>query len=355
MARVANQRGGRGYFVGGRGLGRGRGDGRGNYPGVGDGDVDGQNGGREEGINPPAVLQEHPAQDAAMRVILLDEKAIQSWGLTLVGFPRIRQEGVSDATNTARFRAHFGVGPKALSELHSDLATIMPKIDIKEFFLAFSWLKLYETEHVLAGRWVLSEKKIRMTCRLYVQKIQELKERKVLWGNFEDDEVFIISVDGVHCRVQEVRRAPGSKWYSHKHNSAGVSYELGIAIRQNQLVWINGPFPASQHDITTFRSANQPANGLKAKIPDGKRAIGDSGYKGEPDKVSITREGHSDYVRKYFGRVKSRHETFNSRIKGFNILDTAFRHGFHQHKHVFESVCIAIQYDIENGHGLFEV
>jgi hypothetical protein len=85
--------------------------------------------------------------------------------------------------------------------------------------------------------------------------------------------VFIISVDGAHCQVQEVRQAPGSKWHSHKHNSAGVLYELGIAIRQNQLVWINGPFPASWHDITTFWSANKPANGLKAKIPDGKRAI----------------------------------------------------------------------------------
>jgi hypothetical protein len=167
--------------------------------------------------------------------------------------------------------------------------------------------------------------------------------------------VYIISVDGVHCRMQEIRRDPGSKWYSHKHNSAGVSYELGIAIRRNQLVWINGPFPASRHDITTFRSTNEPANGLKAKIPDGKRAIGDSGYKGEPDKVSITREGQSERVKTYFGRVKSRHETFNSRLKGFKILDTAFRHGFDHHKCVFESVCIAIQYDIENGHGLFQV
>jgi hypothetical protein len=61
MARVATQRGGRGYFVGGRGLGRGRDDGRGTYPRVGDGDVDGRNGGLEEGINPPAVLQDHPA------------------------------------------------------------------------------------------------------------------------------------------------------------------------------------------------------------------------------------------------------------------------------------------------------
>lgn len=351
MARLA-QRGGRGYYVGGRGRRGGRGSVGGRNLPVGGRVVEGR--GHEEVIGVVAGQQHDAAQDAA-RVVLFDEKAMLRWGLSLVGFPNFRQVGVSDATNTRRFRAHFGVGAKALSKLYADLATIMPKIDIKDFFLALSWLKLYETENVLAGRWTLSEKTIRNTCRSYVQKIQQLKESKVLWGEFEDDEVYIISVDGVHCRMQEVRRDPGSKWYTHKHNSAGVSYELGIAIRRNQLVWINGPFPASRHDITTFRSANEPANGLKAKIPDGKRAIGDSGYKGEPNKVSITRENHSDDVKEYFGRVKSRHETFNARLKGFKALDTAFRHGFHQHKQVFESVCIAVQYDIETGHGLFQV
>jgi hypothetical protein len=141
--------------VGGRGQGRGRGDARGLGRGRGDargsGDARGQGQGRGgDGINVP-VPGQHPAQDAAGRVILLDEKSMQSWGLTLVGFAQFRQ-GVCDETNTRRFRAYFGVGPKALSELYSDLATLMPKIDIKEFFLTLSWLKLYETESVLAGR-----------------------------------------------------------------------------------------------------------------------------------------------------------------------------------------------------------
>ena len=92
-----------------------------------------------------------------------------------------------------------------------------------------------------------------------------------------------------------------------------------------------------------------------SKIPEGKRAIGDSGYKGEPSKISTTRPGDSREVKKFKARVKSRHETFNARLKSFNVLNSPFRHGFEQHKRVFESVCICIQYDIENGNGLFEV
>ena len=172
-----------------------------------------------------------------------------------------------------------------------------------------------------------------------------------MWGGFDDEEVFIISVDGIHCEIQEVRKDPGAKWYSHKSNSAGVSYELGIAIRSNRIVWINGPFPASHHDITIFRSPD----GLKGKIPENKRAIADSGYKGEPSKIAITRDGDSAEMKKFKARVKSRHETCNSRLKCFNVVDHAFRHGFEHHQRVFEAVCICVQYDLENGYGLFEV
>jgi hypothetical protein len=54
-------------------------------------------------------------------------------------------------------------------------------------------------------------------------------------------------------------------------------------------------------------------------------------------------------------RVKSRHETFNGRIKSFLVLAMPFRHDISQHKQCFESVCLAVQYDIENGHPLFEI
>jgi hypothetical protein len=281
----------------------------------------------------------------------VDAESIRYLGLSLVGFDRDRQR-VGDNWNTRRFRAFYGIGEQALACLYN---TLVPKVDLEKLLMTVNWLKLYDTEHVLSARWGLHENTLRPILKNYSESIQELKERKVLWGNFDEDEIFLVSVDGVHCRIQEIRKDPGAKWYSHKFNGPALSYELGIAIRSNRLVWINGPFPASRHDITTFRSEHNPGDGLMNRIPDGKRAIGDSGYKGEPAKVSVTRDGDSDDVKKFKARAKSRHETFNSRIKSFKILDNAFRHGFERHKTVFEAVCICVQYDIENGHGLFEV
>lgn len=346
-------RGGRGRTLSGGGLvgGRGHDDsvraGRGN-----------RGGRHQRGLHPPPpmpiplLLPPAPPPPHAPPLNMLNEEAVLSLGLSLVGFPDFRQR--SEVVNVRRFRAFYGVSPKALAALYADLYNIMPKMDTTKFFMTINWLKLYDSEHVLSGRWMLNEDTLRLQIREYVANIQQLKELKVQWGGFDDDEVFIISVDGIHCRIQEVRKDPGAKWYSHKTNSAGVTYELGIAIRSNRLVWIKGPFPASRHDITTFRSPDDPVNGLKAQIPEHKRAIGDSGYKGEP-KITVTRAGDSREVKHFKGRVKSRHETFNSRLKSFKILDSTFRHGFEQHQKAFESVCICVQYDIENGHGLFEV
>ncbi len=36
------------------------------------------------------------------------------------------------------------------------------------------------------------------------------------------------------------------------------------------------------------------------KIPEGKKLIGDSGYKGEPSKLSTTVDEHSDKVKEFF-------------------------------------------------------
>jgi hypothetical protein len=302
----------------------------------------------------PSAAVPSPPPSPPLPSHLLDEQEVLSLGLDLVGFPAFRQR-VDHDLKIRRFRAFFGIGPKAMKALFDDLYNILPEIDSTTFFLTINWLKLYDTEHVLSGRWGLNEETIRLRIREYVGKIQQLKDMKVQWGGFADDETFIISVDGIHCEIQEVRKDPGAKWYSHKINAAGVAYELGIAIRSNRLVWIKGPFPASKHDITIFRGEDDPGNSLKSMIPDGKRAIGDSGYRGEPSKIALTRDGDSAAVKKFKARVKARHESFNSRLKSFNILDDAFRHGFDNHQKAFESVCICVQYDIENGHGLFEV
>lgn len=158
---------------------------------------------------------------------------------------------------------------------------------------------------------------------------------------------FLLTVDGVHCRIDEptdpnVGKNP--EFYSHKFKQAALNYELGISVYDNKLVWMNGPFPASKHDITIFR-----AGGLKEKIPDGKLVIGDNGYRGEPYIISTPNSHDREDVRRLKKRARARHETFNGKIKNFRCLDARFRHrgDLQKHKTVFEAVCVICQYQLE--------
>ena len=59
----------------------------------------------------------------------------------------------------------------------------------------------------------------------------------------------------MHCTTNEPIHptfAKNPEYYSHKNNQAGVTYELGVSVYENKLVWIKGPKPASKHDITVF-------------------------------------------------------------------------------------------------------
>jgi hypothetical protein len=165
-----------------------------------------------------------------------------------------------------------------------------------------------------------------------------------------DDEVIcVISVDGTHCRIREPRGDPNANWFSHKSHGPGLNYEIGLDVYESKLVWISGPFRASENDLAIFKKAD----GLKSKMPPGKMAIGDRAYK--DTKCSIRNPFDSADVKKFKRRVRGRHEGFNRRIKIFKVLSETFRNNIDKHQCAFEAVCVIVQYEMENGYPLFEV
>jgi hypothetical protein len=121
-----------------------------------------------------------------------------------------------------------------------------------------------------------------------------LKAKKIKFGSFDSKRIYFGTVDCVHCETNEFWTDPNSKWYSHKHNGAGVSYEVVVDICRDKIIWTAGPKPASTHNITFFCGGTQVStnqhkneatwdkNALYFQIPEGKKLIGNSGYKSEP-------------------------------------------------------------------------
>ena len=141
-----------------------------------------------------------------------------------------------------------------------------------------------------------------------------------------------------------------------------------LALDEPRIVWANGPFRPSRHDLNVFRGAKDAkekkekwdTSALYFQIPEGKKLVGDGGYVGEPKIATKSRE-HPAEMREWMKRVLARQETMHTRLKNFNILCHRFRHGkntqhrFKLHKMAVEAVCVLIQYDYENGHPPFDV
>ena len=285
--------------------------------------------------------------------------------LQLAGFSLDTIARTNQATNDRRLKDFCYVGVNTIYDLLNNIQDeSLGNYRIKtpnptHLIFALYFLKKYPTAHEFAGKCNSTEKTVLSRSWRYVRAIQALKEKKIEWifgdGNIKNNEYFIVSVDGVHCRIYEPRTQPSSGWYSKKSNGAGLSYELGVAVHHNKIVWINGPFPAGQNDLTIFRKPN----GLMSKIPDNCRAIGDDGYIGEPSKVSTKNSYNSDEVKRFTNRVRARHETVNSRLKAFSILESVFRSKgasrLEKHKSAFEACCVLVQYELDNGSLLFEV
>ena len=63
---------------------------------------------------------------------------------------------------------------------------------------------------------------------------------------------------------------------------------------------------------------------LYFRLKKGDKAVGDSGYSGEPSKIVTTKDEHSSDFKEFLARAKNRQETFHWRLKAFNMLDIAY-------------------------------
>ena len=313
---------------------------------------------------------------------------LRSLGLERAGFSKSRQK-VSERTNHERFSASYGVSADTCEKIFADLKKMHPNLKELDFLMGMDTLKQYSTEHNMAGRWKCHEQTYREKWKEVVTAIADLHVEKIKFdpSDFPEDQIFLLTVDGVNFSIREPRvKNPGSHWYDHKTNSAGVSYLVAIDVRRSRICWIDGPrpgrwcfycvlshlyihtsyfkilvfsFSASASESVTFnggrkKDKDKDPNCLANKIPEGKKVLADSGLKGSK-KASTRMPGNSHKVNHFRARAQGRQESLFKRFKDFGILRQRFRHDFELHKIVLLAVAVIVQYDMENGHPLFDV
>ena len=172
--------------------------------------------------------------------------SLRRLGLQKAGFDDRRQQTVCERTNNERFSANYGVSAKTLEAVFLDMRKRDPSLTEHNFLLAVDTLKLYSTEHTMAGRHHCCEQTYREKWKRVVAAIAALREDKIKFdpSDFPEDQVFLLTVDGVNFRIREPRvKNPGSHWYDHKSHSAGLTYLVAIDVRRSRICWIDGPRP----------------------------------------------------------------------------------------------------------------
>ena len=282
-------------------------------------------------------------------------------GLALVGQKPGRIARFDNKKKLSLFRAEFGKDPSVLVAVWEHMQTtaiaeskIVDANDqtLEEFLWAFNFLKGYPTEAVLESRTNWCDKTIRKRIKEMLHRIAALSAEKIVWPASWDDPnvdtpVFLLSVDGTHCPIQEPTKnhkySKNPKYYSHKFNRSGLAYEVGISIFTSQVVWVNGPFPAGMGDDDIFFG-----KGLKDRIPAGKKVIADGVYKRQDlPMVRTAYKADSPLVRLFKRRVRARHESFFGKMKVFNVLNDVFRHGESFHATCFMACVVICQFQIE--------
>ena len=302
-------------------------------------------------------------------------------GLAAVGFSEKRRSRCGLLKNLSRFRAHYVGHPRVYAELFERLQTTEveeAQLDcsvlgvektVDYFFMAIFLLAQYPTEGIAESTFAreVCDRTFRLHSWTIVRKIRSLYPEVIewpeWWGNPDDPDGpetrFIVTVDGTHCKIEEPTCDTFDqqrKYYSHKFKTAGLDYEVALSIYEPKCVWIKGPYPAGKHDITIFRKH------LKQKILDSiassgvkYRAIGDRGYRGEPELLSVPSSHDNEAVREFKGRAMSRQETFNARLKNFDCLDERFRHGIEKHADCFFACAVIVQLQMDLGFPVFQV
>ena len=307
---------------------------------------------------------------------------------------RVGRKVGSAALEDRRFREHFGAPfeiVRMVWDMMEEVHLLPEKCEPKHLLWTLYFLKCYPKEGpgcaaVGGSKGAIDPKTMRKWVWLLLERIGELADEVVSLGfpscpsgivispppfchrccplakpqiNFEsrlvDDALndCLMSIDGTDFRVQQKGvHEKGNAWGSHKYaGKSAVRYELGIDILKGNLVWVEGPYPAGAWpDIKIF------LNCLVGHLLPGERVEADNGYVGHPDKIMCPNNpGNPKRNLGMQSAARSRHETFNGRLKNWGILERTYRHDVKLHGIVFTACAVITQLCVANGEPLFEV
>ena len=127
-------------------------------------------------------------------------------GLILAGYNK-KQRNRRYAQLVEWFCSNYGAHPLVYAVLWEELRSIDEERKLKYFFLTLLWLKNYDTEGILAGRFNLDEKTIRLWCEYYSECLDIIGKKRSSCRVIGEQKFFLelltarIAVVTSHCTL----------------------------------------------------------------------------------------------------------------------------------------------------------
>jgi len=146
--------------------------------------------------------------------------------------------------------------------------------------------------------------------------------------------------------------------FSHKFKSAGCDFEFGLSLAESKLVWIAGPFEASEPDLDIFcdRGPKKKLKRAAKKTQVRKMVIADKGHRGEPKRCSFANSLDKPEVSKFKSQTHFRQEKHNGMVKEFKATGAdRHLHGMERYGDCVQAICVLLQCEMKNNKPLFDI
>ena len=263
---------------------------------------------------------------------------------------------LSSENERRHFRGAFGASFRTVSTLWSKLEPkqkISARAEPKHLLWTLVYFKVHKSETIHCR---IVGCKSRDTFRNWVNKfanaIADLGDEGVIdfanrFKDWDGRTQCLISLDGTDVKCNEpVPR--GSIWWSHKFNSAGLRYEVGICIKTGDIVWFKGPFPCNMSDKDIFDLY------LQDKLIEGEGVEADNGYTGRVA-IYTPAVGKTRVARKQKSQIRGRHENVNGLFKVFGVMKKWDNPNTMKHGTMAKAVAVIVQLSFSCGEKLYEV
>jgi hypothetical protein len=152
----------------------------------------------------------------------LTQKDLLSVGLSYVGFSVQRQQNVKLESNIERFKGFYGLEPRTLVAVFTDVKDRFPSVSFRHLLLTMNWLTLYDIYIVLSGRWGYHHDSIARIVFEGTRMLQSFLKDKVGLHLVDMTAKVPLTMDTVNFTTYEIRTDPSSKWYDPKSHSSGL-------------------------------------------------------------------------------------------------------------------------------------